>query len=107
MQNLSKQNIAVDVIVTSPPYNISKEYGAYKDNKKRAEYLNWLYEIAKLSYLILKDNGSFFLNIGGSLIDPTLPFEVVNKFRDTGYKLQNTFHWIKINFIRKRRCRQE
>jgi site-specific DNA-methyltransferase (adenine-specific) len=95
MKVLSSEKITMDVIVTSPPYNINKEYGTYKDNKKRAEYLNWLYEIAKLSYLILKDDGSFFLNIGGSLKDPTLPFEVVNKFRDAGYKLQNIFHWIK------------
>ena len=95
MKSLCAEKITVDVIVTSPPYNINKEYGIYKDNKKRAEYLNWLYEIAKLSYLILKDDGSFFLNISGSLIDPTLPFEVVNKFLDSGYKLQNIFHWIK------------
>jgi site-specific DNA-methyltransferase (adenine-specific) len=95
MKSLCAEKITVDVIVTSPPYNINKEYGIYKDNKKRAEYLNWLYDIAKLSYLILKDDGSFFLNISGLLIDPTLPFEVVNKFLDAGYKLQNIFHWIK------------
>ena len=95
MKVLSLEKITVDAIVTSPPYNINKEYGTYKDNKKRAEYLNWIYERAKLSHLILKDNGSFFLNFGGSLIDPTLPFEVVSKFTDAGYKLQNIFHWIK------------
>jgi site-specific DNA-methyltransferase (adenine-specific) len=54
MKSLSIQNIGVDVIVTSPPYNINKEYGSYKDNKERSDYLNWLYEIAKLSYSILK-----------------------------------------------------
>ena len=95
MKRLNVESVSVDVIVTSPPYNLNKEYGSYKDNKERKEYLNWLYEIAQLSYLILKDNGSFFLNIGGTPSDPILPFEVVDKFRKAGYKLQNTIHWIK------------
>jgi site-specific DNA-methyltransferase (adenine-specific) len=95
MQSLRTQNVTVDVIVTSPPYNINKEYGTYKDNKKGREYLNWLHDIAKLSYSILKDDGSFFLNIGGTHLDPTLPFDVVERFKDTGYQLQNTIHWIK------------
>ena len=85
----------VDVIVTSPPYNINKEYGSYRDNKERRDYLDWLYEVAQLSYLILKDNGSFFLNIGGTPSYPMLPFEVIEKFKKAGYQLQNTIHWIK------------
>ena len=85
----------VDVIVTSPPYNINKEYGSYRDNKERKDYLDWLYEIAQLSYLILKDNGSFFLNVGGTPSYPMLPFEVIEKFKKAGYQLQNTIHWIK------------
>jgi len=101
MKNLDAGNIRTDVIVTSPPYNINKEYSSYKDNKEREEYLNWLYQIAKLSYLVLKDNGSFFLNIGGTHSDPMLPFDVVKKFKDAGYKLQNTIHWIKSISIEK------
>jgi site-specific DNA-methyltransferase (adenine-specific) len=85
MKSLSAENIRVDVIVTSPPYNINKEYGSYKDNKERNDYLNWLHEIDKLSYSILKDNGLFFLNIGGTPSDPMLPFEVLYKFKDAGY----------------------
>ncbi len=46
------------VIIKSPPYNLKKAYGLYNDNKERENYLDWLYNIAKLSYSILKDNGS-------------------------------------------------
>jgi site-specific DNA-methyltransferase (adenine-specific) len=101
MKSLSAENICVDVIVTSPPYNINKEYGSYKDNKERNDYLSWLHEIARLSYSILKDNGSFFLNIGGTPSDPMLPFEVVYKFKDAGYELQNTIHWVKSISVEK------
>jgi len=33
MGKLAAQGPIVDVILTSPPYNINKEYGSYKDNK--------------------------------------------------------------------------
>ena len=95
MRKLSSNNLNIDVIVTSPPYNLNKAYGLYKDNKERKKYLIWLCEIAELSYSILKDNGSFFLNIGGAPSDPVLPFEVVQQFKDAKYQLQNTIHWIK------------
>jgi site-specific DNA-methyltransferase (adenine-specific) len=101
MKSLRTQNLALDVIVTSPPYNINKEYSNYRDNKEREEYLNWLFQIATLSYLTLKNDGSFFLNIGGTHLDPMLPFDVVKKFRDASYKLQNTIHWIKSISIEK------
>ena len=101
MKKLSSNGFRVDVMVTSPPYNINKKYGLYKDDKERNEYLNWLCGIAKLSHSILKDNGSFFLNINGTLSDPMLPFDVVDKFEEAGYKLQNKIHWIKSISIEK------
>jgi site-specific DNA-methyltransferase (adenine-specific) len=95
MKNLNMEKITTDVIVTSPPYNIKKHYGTYSDNRTQTEYLYWLYEIAKLSYTILKKDGAFFLNIGSSHLDPILPFDVVKEFSRVGYQLQNTIHWIK------------
>ena len=63
MTKMRNVKLFVDVIVTSPPYNINKEYGVYKDNKERNDYLSWLRLVAKASASILKDDGSFFLNI--------------------------------------------
>ena len=31
----------VDIVVTSPPYNIGVDYGAYQDSKSTEEYLSW------------------------------------------------------------------
>ncbi len=45
MDKLRSQNMLVDVVVTSPPYNINKEYGLYEDNKKRDDYLTWLEKV--------------------------------------------------------------
>ena len=59
----------VDVVVTSPPYNIGVNYGnsGYNDNKAESEYLQWVERISKEIKRVLKDNGSFFLNIGDQL----------------------------------------
>jgi site-specific DNA-methyltransferase (adenine-specific) len=94
MHNLKSEKLYVDVIVTSPPYNINKEYGSYNDNRERDEYLDWLCKIVVECKSILKDNGSFFLNIGTRPSDPMLPILLLDKLRSQ-YKLQNTIHWIK------------
>lgn len=50
-----------NLIVTSPPYNIGKEY----ENKKSIEdYVNWSTEWIKGSSNLLKENGALLLNIG-------------------------------------------
>lgn len=35
MEKLGSQNTFVDITVTSPTYNINKEYRTYDDNKKK------------------------------------------------------------------------
>jgi len=37
---------SVDIIVTSPPYNIGKEYNTYDDQKPREDYLRWMGQVA-------------------------------------------------------------
>src|SRR3954470_2302760 len=61
---------SVDVIVTSPPYNIGLNYRSYDDTADRSDYLRWLKDIGLLLKRVLKDDGSFFLNIAGTSTDP-------------------------------------
>lgn len=88
---------SVDVIVTSPPYNIGIEYGQYRDDKTRPQYLGWMHNVASACKRVLNDEGSFFLNIGGTVSDPWIPIDVANKLRQENieFKLQNMIHWIK------------
>lgn len=95
MNSLAREGTRIDVIVTSPPYNIKKQYSQYKDNKERTEYLDWLEEIAKSSIDVMNDKGSFFLNISGTPSDPFLALEAAMRFQRAGYTLQNVIHWIK------------
>lgn len=86
----------VDVVVTSPPYNIGVGYNSYKDNLKKEEYLSWIAEIAKEIYRVLKDDGSFFFNVGGKPSNSLWPMEIVKRVCDDAeFQLQNTIHWVK------------
>ncbi len=84
---------SIDVIVTSPPYNIGIQYHSYDDKKPREEYLSWISDVAIECKRILKDDGSFFLNVGGTLKDPWIPMDIAYRLKEE-FKLQNMIHWI-------------
>lgn len=85
---------SVDVIVTSPPYNLGVDYGKYKDRLSADEYLEWTKTWIEAASRVLRDDGSLFLNLGASPSNPLLPFQVVVEVAKQ-LRLQNTFHWIK------------
>jgi site-specific DNA-methyltransferase (adenine-specific) len=85
----------VDVVVTSPPYNLNLAYGLYEDSRDEDEYINWLCEVCAEIKLVMKQDGSFFLNISGSNSRPYVPFELMVRLRGLGFFLQNHITWIK------------
>jgi site-specific DNA-methyltransferase (adenine-specific) len=84
----------VDLVVTSPPYNLGLGYRKYSDRQDRQSYLRWCRKWAAEVRRILKSTGSFFLNIGSAPSNPMLPHEIAIELRDL-FALQNTIHWIK------------
>jgi site-specific DNA-methyltransferase (adenine-specific) len=98
------QDKSVDVVVTSPPYNIGVDYndynGIYSDNKSENDYLTWIGEVGSEIKRVLKDNGSFFLNIGSTPKNPWKAMDVAYVLRNTcHFALQNEIQWIKSIFI--------
>jgi len=55
---------SVDLIVTDPPYNLSKDYGNNYDNLGHAEYLTFSRQWLKESHRILKPSGTIYLFMG-------------------------------------------
>src|SRR4029453_3427285 len=85
---------SVDLVMTSPPYNLGISYGKYSDRQDRRSYLGWCGEWAGQIRRVLKPDGSFFLNIGAAPSNPMLPHEIVTTLG--GFLvLQKTIHWIK------------
>ena len=60
---------SVNLVFTSPPYalHFKKEYG----NAHKRDYVRWFIPFAKQILRVLKEDGSFVLNIGGSYNEGT------------------------------------
>jgi len=61
LNKLKKEGVSIDSTITSPPYNIGKEYESVLAID---EYVAWLTGIINQIYDITKRNGSFILNVG-------------------------------------------
>ena len=88
---------SVDLIITSPPFALQrkKAYG----NKEQHEYVNWLCEFGEAALPVLKDTGSFVIDLGGSYekgkpVRSLYNFRVLTEFCDRlGYRFAEDFYW--------------
>lgn len=88
---------SVDLIVTSPPFALQrkKSYG----NKEQHEYVAWLCEFGDAARRVLKDTGSFVIDLGGSYekgkpVRSLYNFRVLIEFCDRlGYRFAEDFYW--------------
>jgi len=85
---------SIDVVVTSPPYNIGVNYGLHDDNLPFEEYLDWMEELGEELSRVLKQEGSLFFNIGDKPSDSFRSMDVAKRIAKF-FKLQNTIHWVK------------
>lgn len=85
---------SVDVVITSPPYNLGLAYRSYADRLPEEDYLFWIEGICRQIMRVMRDDGSFFLNISGSSAQPWLPFELMVRLRGV-FTLQNHISWVK------------
>jgi site-specific DNA-methyltransferase (adenine-specific) len=85
---------SIDIVVTSPPYNLGIRYNSYNDRRERQDYLRWLSELGVELSRVLALDGSFFLNVGGTGSDPWVPMDVAGAFRGS-FELQNHIVWVK------------
>ena len=106
----------VNLVVTSPPFALrrQKAYG----NKNQAEYVQWLVQFARQVYRVLKDDGSFVLDLGGAY-EKGVPVRSLYNFRvlikicdEIGFYLAQDFYWFNpsklpspIEWVNKRKLR--
>ncbi len=89
---------SVNLVVTSPPYNIGKPYGKYKDKIALDKWEELINDVTKEVYRILTSDGSFFLNLspvplGSDKEIVLLPFIGYQIFKDNGFYLRNMITW--------------
>lgn len=94
------QNESIDLVLTSPPYNIGIDYGVYKDNLKWEDYLIWCKKWITECCRVLKPDGRFVINVlsdlnaKGNRQMPLVDFS--NIIRDVGLNIHGVGFWIDI-----------
>lgn len=88
---------SVDLVMTSPPFALlrQKDYG----NKEQDEYVDWLLSFGKAVQRVLKETGSFVVDLGGAY-ERGLPVRSLYNYRflirmcdELGYHLAEEFFW--------------
>ena len=96
-----------DIIITSPPYNMTKRrggyadsgrYDVYKDWKCVDEYLEWTKNIFDLIDVILKPKKIVAYNFSYSIENPSMPYKLISYIENnTNFILIDTIIWKKAN----------
>lgn len=89
---------SIDLIVTSPPYNLGVPYNSFKDNISYDEYLVFTEKWLKKALTLMKPDGRMCLNI---LLDnqkgghKSIYVDVVHIAEEVGWKYHSTIIWNK------------
>ncbi|MEM3555850.1 MAG: site-specific DNA-methyltransferase [Candidatus Micrarchaeia archaeon] len=95
---------SIDLIVTSPPYNIDIHYGEYKDDLPYEKYFEFSKKWISKAYELAKPTGRFCLNIpldknkGGQ---KSVYADITEIAKEVGWKYQSTIVWNEGNISRR------
>ena len=108
----------VNLVITSPPFALLREkaYG----NRDQAKYVDWLTAFARQVHRVLRDDGSFVLDLGGAYqrgvpVRSLYQFRVLLRFCDEiGFFLAEEVYWHNsaklpspIEWVNKRKVRMK
>lgn len=107
---------SIDLVMTSPPFALrrQKTYG----NVEETEYVDWITPFGKEVFRVLKESGSFVLDLGGAYRSG-MPSRSLYNFRvllsfcdEIGFHLAEDFYWFNpaklpspIEWVNKRKIR--
>jgi DNA modification methylase len=89
---------SVDLVFTSPPYNVGKPYENHNDLMSYDDYLCWLKDVFTELYRVIKDDGRFAINIPSITCEgeyKPLFSDVIQICKEIGFKPRNDIIWFK------------
>ena len=95
---------SVDLVVTSPPYNVDIQYNSHKDDVSYAEYLEFSGKWLTQCFNFLRDDGRLCLNVpldknkGGQ---QSVGADFTTLAKSIGYKYHSTIVWNEGNISRR------
>ncbi len=98
---------SIDLIVTSPPYNLEIKYNVFNDNIEYIEYLKFTEQWLIKAYSLMKEDGRMCMNIvldkskgrKGSGFIPIYA-DIVNIAKKVGWQYFSTIVWTRGNIAR-------
>lgn len=94
---------SIHLAITSPPYNVGKNYDNHNDGMSHHEYLNWLEKVWRETKRVLVSGGRFALNIAPTGIKNFVPLhhDFTNQFRKIGMKFRTEIIWYKQTMLKR------
>ncbi|MBD3189251.1 MAG: site-specific DNA-methyltransferase [Candidatus Heimdallarchaeota archaeon] len=95
---------SIDLIVTSPPYNVDIHYNSYQDDISYAKYLEFTAKWLDKAFEVLKTDGRMCLNMpldknkGGQ---QSVYSDIIQIAKDIGWQYHSTIIWNEGNISRR------
>jgi DNA modification methylase len=88
---------SVQLIVTSPPYNVGKGYTLYNDKRELAAYLAFVNRVWIECKRVLCKGGRIAVNISDTWRQPYIPLHalIVQQFLELGFLMRGVIYWDK------------
>jgi len=102
MESMIENNVLIDKIITSPPYNIirpnssDRGYDLYKDGMSNEQYIEWVVEIFNKYDKLLNKNGAIMFNMSyGTENTTVMNLTVAEILKRTNFTLADVLVWKK------------
>ncbi len=94
---------SVHLAITSPPYNVGKDYDNHNDRMDYQEYLDWLEKVWLETKRVLVPGGRFALNIAPTGIKDFVPIhhDFISQMRKIGMKFRTEILWYKQTMLKR------
>src|SRR3989344_8614325 len=101
MKNLPSNSI--HLAITSPPYNVGKNYDSHNDSMNYDKYLEWLNNVWVETNRVLVPGGRFCLNIAPTGIREFTPLhhDFANQLRKIGMSFRTEIIWYKQTMLKR------
>ena len=93
----------IHLAITSPPYNVGKNYDNHNDQMDHKDYLTWLYTVWKETKRVLVPGGRFALNIAPTGIKNFVPIhhDFSNQLKELGMIFRTEIVWYKQTMLKR------